>query len=220
MINFKQKEFAEFDQMRLLYTKLMRRTNYDRRKFPIIDASALVPILKGNNIVIERFVLSSSNFGKDKYRMYLKIGAKAKMPDDVRLPSYYHTETLGKMSLNMKNNVASWGNPKEEAFSETEESPELRIKLFWDGGGKKNNKKNNKKGGDGGGGGGGGGYISSNFSPSYNITREVQSLLGEVVLYDKKSRTLVLEFETVEQAIDALDILPFGINYTIYLLNC
>lgn len=218
MINFKQKEFAEFDQMRYLYTKLMKRTNYDRRKFPIIDASALVPILKGNNIVIERFVLSSSNFGKDKYRMYLKIGAKAKMPDDVRLPSYYHTETLGKMSLNMKNNVASWGNPKEEAFSETEESPELRIKLFGGGHGKRGGKGG---GGDkSGGGGGGGGYISSNFSPSYNITREVQSLLGEVVLYDKKSRTLVLEFETVEQAIDALDILPFGINYTIYLLNC
>lgn len=216
MINFKQKEFAEFDQMRYLYTKLMRRTNYDRRKFPIIDASALVPILKGNNIVIERFVLSSSNFGKDKYRMYLKIGAKAKMPDDVRLPSYYHTETLGKMSLNMKNNVASWGSPKEEAFSETEESPGLRVKLF-----DKPYKKNQKGGQQQqGGGGGGGGYISSNFSPSYNITREVQSLLGEVVLYDKKSRTLVLEFETVEQAIDALDILPFGINYTIYLLNC
>ena len=53
MINFKQKEFTEYPQMRLLYNELMRQSNYNRRLFPIIDTSALIPILRGNNIVIE-----------------------------------------------------------------------------------------------------------------------------------------------------------------------
>ena len=82
MIKFRQKEFTEYDAMRSLYVKLMRYS--DRNKFGVIDTSALIPVLRGNNVVIERFVISTSMFGKDKYRMYLKIGAKAKLPDEVR----------------------------------------------------------------------------------------------------------------------------------------
>ena len=37
--------------------------------------------------------------------------------------------------------------------------------------------------------------------------------------YDKESRSLVLEFEKIGDAIKALNILPFGINYNIYLLD-
>ena len=83
MITFRQKEFREYDAMRSLYVRLMERSSRD--KFNVIDTSALIPILKGNNIVVEKFVISTSMFGKDKYRMYLKIGAKAKLPDEVRL---------------------------------------------------------------------------------------------------------------------------------------
>ena len=81
MITFRQKEFREYDAMRTLYVELQRRSS-GKDKFGIIDTSALIPILKGNNIVVERFVINTSTFGKDTYRMYLKIGAKAKLPDD------------------------------------------------------------------------------------------------------------------------------------------
>lgn len=74
MIKFRQKEFTEYDAMRSLYVKLMRYS--DRNKFGVIDTSALIPVLRGNNVVIERFVISTSMFGKDKYRMYLKLVPK------------------------------------------------------------------------------------------------------------------------------------------------
>jgi hypothetical protein len=68
---------------------------------------------------------------------------------------------------------------------------------------------------------GGGGpppTVSASVSPSINLTYEVKELLGDAVKYDKKERSLVLEFRSIEDAIKALNILPFGINYNIFLL--
>ena len=86
MIEFRQKVFSEYDAMKSLYNELMRKDSQWRYKIKVIDTSSLLPVLKGNSVVIERFVISTQAFKKDKYRMYLKIGAKAKMPDGVRLP--------------------------------------------------------------------------------------------------------------------------------------
>ena len=227
MINFRQKEFTEYDAMRSLYVKLMRYS--DRNKFGVIDTSALIPILRGNNVVIERFVISTSLFGKDKYRMYLKIGAKAKMPDEVRLPGKVYDKRLGNMQLNVShsifapkddnddnnnnkgsdNNGAKLGNTnppknnKQKTYSNIDGFPGsiLEQRVFTD-------KKNKQYP-----------YISGSFSPNFNLSYEVNELLGEAIKYDKKSRSLVLEFNTIEDAINALNILPFGLGYKIYLLN-
>ena len=213
MIKYRQKEFTEYDAMRSLYVELMKRTRNDRRKFPVIDATSLIPILRGNNIVIERFVISTSLFGKDKFRMYLKIGAKAKMPDEVRLTGYYKSEPLGKLSLNVKNGLFAGKQPANNGGGGGGSQPQQknnsdtsyqRMKLFSGGGNKPKGPSP---------------YISAEFNPYINITKEVHKLLGEAIKYDKKSRSLVLEFDSIDDAIDALDILPFGIDYKIYLLG-
>lgn len=186
MVKFRQKTFSEYDAMRSLYIELMKRTNNDRSRFPVINTSALLPILKGNNIVIERFVISSSIFGKDTYRMYIKIGAKAKLPDDVRLPSEYHDERFGKLKLSIGAGV--FGKDR------------------------KDNAEGKSKGPDP--------LMSAHAYPEeVEIKREVGRLLGEAIKYDKKSRQLVLEFRNMNDAIRALSILPFGIDYKIYLLD-
>lgn len=223
MINFRQKEFTEYDAMRSLYVKLMRYS--DRNKFGVIDTNALIPILRGNNVVIERFVISTSIFGKDKYRMYLKIGAKAKLPDEIRLPGRTYDKRLGNMQLNVNHSIFA---PKDyEQQQQSQKKDDTRLN---DTSGPSNDKprrqknysefpgsileqkefgKDNKQYP----------YISGSFSPSIDLSYEVSELLGEAIKYDKKSRTLVLEFKTIEDAINALNILPFGLGYKIYLLN-
>lgn len=222
MINFRQKEFAEYDAMRSLYVKLMRYYQ-DRNKLGIIDSSALVPILRGNNVVIERFVITTSLFGKDRYRMYLKIGAKAKLPDEVRLPGRVNRQNLGRLELtlekgifennnnnnpNNNNGGNNYKNNKDSGNTSLGKGPKQKnhseITL-----GQKNFGK----------GGGPRPYISGKFSPFVNMSYEVQELLGDAVKYDKKSRSLVLEFDTIDDAVNALNILPFGLGYKIYLLN-
>jgi hypothetical protein len=190
MIVFKEKTYSEFEAMRTLYTELGRAGLLRGGMYDIINTSQLIPILKGNNVVIEKFVISTSLFGKDKYRMYLKIGAKAKLPDEVRLPGRTNVERLGKISFNFKNNTG--GNNQQK---------------------KKNNKKDKKP------------WQQKEFGieGSYNyqadIQLEVQNLLGEAIKYDKKARELILEFDSVQDAIRALNILPFGIRYKTYLLE-
>ena len=104
MIKFAQKQYTEYDAMRALYVELMKYS--DKNKFEVIDKSALIPVLKGNNVVIERFVISTSTFGKDKYRMYLKIGAKAKLPDEVRLAGEtVYDKKLLDLSISFKGGV-------------------------------------------------------------------------------------------------------------------
>ena len=204
MIEFRQKTFSEYDAMRSLYVELLKRG--DRNKWRVIDQSQLLPILKGNNIVIERFVISKSFLQhKDKYRLYLKIGAKAKLPDEVRLPERVQDKKLGNANLNInvgsfapKNNNDNNGG-QQRSFSEVI----FKQKVF----GK--NKKN----------GGGQPTIGANISPSINFTYTVRELSGKTLKYDKKERSLVLEFDSIHDAINALNILPFGINYNIYLLS-
>ena len=66
MIKFKQKTYSkESDVMRALYVSLQR----ERKRVEVIDSSSLIAVLKGNNIVIERFVLFTPTFGKDRFRM-------------------------------------------------------------------------------------------------------------------------------------------------------
>nr|DAX30634.1 MAG TPA: hypothetical protein [Caudoviricetes sp.] len=215
MIVFRQKEYSEYDAMRSLYVELMRYS--DRNRFDTIDKSALIPILKGNNIVIERFVISTTLFGKDRYRMYLKIGAKAKMPDEVRLPSKVYDKRLGNMQVNVnsgifadnqkqqyQNNNAQnnnqQGNKGRNQQPKQTNNSEVIEKQFAD-----------KKGPPP--------FISGSMSPYIDLTVKVQELLGDAIVYDKQSRTLVLEFKSIRDAIQALNILPFGLNYKIYLLD-
>ena len=192
MIKFRQKEFSEYDAMRSLYVEITKDPNW-KRKYGVIDSSALIPILRGNNIVIERFVISTSFARKDRYRMYLKIGAKAKLPDEVRLPSRTKTNKLGSASINFNTGVFKQKNNSDTAF------PVFREKMYGKGGPPPT--------------------ISGNISHYIDITYEVKTLLGDAIKYDKKERSLVLEFDSIQDAIKALDILPFGMNYKIYLLN-
>ena len=249
MIKFRQKIFSEYDAMRSLYVEIMKRLNGDRRRFPIITTSELPAILRGNNVVIERFVISTSFFNKDKYRMYLKIGARAKLPDEVRLPGKYYDNRLANAKVRISpsiQNRGNWNKWVDEVPSKSQETQDLfvdpkdtktdnsrngkgRVKfeekrksetdsvmygleqrLFDDKNKKGNNNNNNDAGAK---------ILSAEINPYVDIVYYVHKLLGEAIKYDKKARTLVLEFESISDAIDALNILPFGINYNIYLLN-
>lgn len=177
MITFRQKNFSEYDAMRSLYVELMKYS--DKRMFSIIDSAQLLPILKGNNVVIERFVISTSFGHHDKYRMYIKIGAKAKLPDEVRLPSHVYDKRLINIGIKFGRKIFS-------------------------------KKPGNGDGGDG---------LSVGANLPIDISIPVKELLGEALKYDKPGRSLVLEFNTIQDAIRAINILPFGINYKIYLLE-
>lgn len=197
MIVFKQKTYSEYEAMRSLYVELMRDGG-KRGKWEIISKSQLPAVLKGNNVVVEKFVISTSLFGRDKYRMYLKIGAKAKLPDEVRFPGYYYDEKLGGLSLKVSGGVP-FKNQQQNNFSDAKE------KAF---GKNKNNNNNN-----------GGKLLSAEYNNRFDIEVEVHNMIAEAIKYDKKSRELILEFDTIQDAIRALNILPFGINYNIKLLE-
>lgn len=200
MIEFRQKFFSEYDAMKSLYEELKRyaRQNRNTFSFSIIDSSALIPILKGNNIVIERFVISTSFGKKDKYRMYLKVGAKAKLPDEVRLPSYDKRNNL----FNLRFKVGT-GIPRRKYFSGESEEEQREFT--------KDNKNKN--------GGGGGNAIESGLELYPDLSYTSNELKGETLKYDRKERSLVLEFPDIRSAVEALNILPFGLNYKIYLLD-
>ena len=146
----------------------------------------------------EEFVRSTRRFGRDKYRMYLKIGAKAKLPDEVRFPGYYYTEKRRELSLKVSGGVP-FKNQQQNNFSDAKE------KAF---GKNKNNNNNN-----------GGKLLSAEYNNRFDIEVEVHNMIAEAIKYDKKSRELILEFDTIQDAIRALNILPFGINYNIKLLE-
>lgn len=194
MIEFRQKEFTEYDAMRYLYNELMKNDAW-RRKIQIIGTDSLIPVLKGNNVVIERFVISTRTFHKDKYRMYLKIGAKAKMPDAVRLPGQVRTNKLLNSSVSISGGIFRQKNNSEIEFRQKE----------FKGNGNNNGPKPT---------------ISATINPVYaDIQYETTVPKGETIDYDKKSRSIVLEFDNVGDAIGALNILPFGLNYKVYLLD-
>ena len=192
MIEFRQKEFAEFDAMKSLYEELMRKDSPWRFKINVISQDSLLPVLKGNNVVIERFVISTRFMRREKFRMYLKVGAKAKMPEALRLPGRPDVIKLGNASFTMNGTI--------KAFSEVVE---------------KQKEFDNKKGG-----GDGGPGIKTSFRPvEASIQIETTRPQGETLLYDKKARTIVFEFDSIRDAVQALNILPFGLNYKIYLLD-
>ena len=84
----------------------------------------------------------------------------------------------------------------------------FREKLF------DNNKKKKKNNNDGG------GDINSGIDfGRVSIEREMTIPRGETLEYDKKERSIVLEFDSIPDAVAALNILPFGLNYNIYLLD-
>lgn len=213
MIQFREKTYSsrEYDAMRTLYVNLCRR--FDRNRIKTIESNQLAAALKGNNVIIERFVINKPPFGVDTYRIYLKIGARAKMPDQVRLPSHKFKNRFGDIKTRFR---AGWGDrtlqfdqnyerfdPKTDTrFSNTNEP---RQKLF------KDNKKNNNNGG--------GENMSFEFTPFIPNEYESQELMADVLLFNKKSRTLVLEAKTVDSIIDSLNVLPFGLNYNILLLD-
>ena len=261
MIKFRQKIFSEYDAMRSLYVEIMKRLNGDRRRFPIITMNELPAILRGNNVVIERFVISTSFFNKDKYRMYLKIGARAKLPDEVRLPGKYYDNRLANAKVRISpsiQNRGNWNKWVNEAPPKSYVAPQSReihnLSLFYmdpkdtatdnpkndkkkgKGQGKLEEKRksetesvmhgleqrlfgNDKKGNNNNNNDAGAKILSAEINPYVDIVYYVHKLLGEAIKYDKRARTLVLEFESISDAIDALNILPFGINYNIYLLN-
>jgi hypothetical protein len=205
MIVFKEKTYSEFEAMRTLYTELGRAGLLRGGMYDIINTSQLIPILKGNNVVIEKFVISTSLFGKDKYRMYLKIGAKAKLPDEVRLPGRTNVERLGKISFNFKNNTGGGGGNNNNNGNGNNRDRNGRSR-----GGNNNNQGGNQQKQFG---------IEGSYNYQADIQLEVQNLLGEAIKYDKKARELILEFDSVQDAIRALNILPFGIRYKTYLLE-
>ncbi len=132
--------------------------------------------------------------------MYLKIGAKAKMPDAVRLPGYTKNNKLWGSSIKISGGLFA----KQRSSSETEINTVFRQKDFA--------KDNN--------GGGGRPMISTEFSPiSGEIQYETTVPRGDTLDYDKKGRSIVLEFDSIQDAINALNILPFGLNYKVYLLD-
>lgn len=192
MIEFRQKSFTECEAMRSLFVELCKRGG-DRQKWRIIDKTSLLPILKGNNVVIERFVISTSLFSRDKYRMYLKIGAKAKMPDEVRLPEQVYDKSLGNVYVKLSSGSVKF--PKD--FNNNNQN---------NNGGKKDKNNNSNE------------FFRASYDPRLDIKYEVSELLGDAIKYSKKERSLVLEFSSIGKAIDALNILPFGIDYNIYLL--
>jgi len=172
--------------MRALYVALQKRG----KRVEVINQNSLIPVLKGNNIVIERFVIFSPTFGRDKFRMYLKIGAKAKMPENVKLAgSIVKSDKLLDASLNFNGNLE-----RRRLFSKKKGN---------------NNKGNNDNN-----------LAKTSFDlGKVGIYRDKVERLGEAILYDIKSRSLVLEFSSIDNAVDALNILPFGINYKLYLLD-
>lgn len=208
MIEFKEKKFTEYDAMKSLYEE-MKRYSRERRNFSfeVIDSTALIPILRGNNIVIERFVISTSFGRKDVYRMYLKFGARVKMPENLRLPSYNRRNDLFKLNLNIKNSIPFPGfnnnnNPKQTQSSESQylENTGLIQKEF----------KGDK---------GPGGFFNPMIEMHPGFSYNTKELKGEVLKYSVKDRQAVIEFPDIRNAIESLEILPFGLNYKLYLLD-
>lgn len=200
MIEFRQKTFAEYDAMRSLYVKLNKDFN-NKGRVKTINVSSLPSLLTGNNVIVERFVISTSFMSRDKYRMYLKVGAKAKMPDKFRLPSTTRTKEAG-VSLEFgtgsgggNNNNNNGGNNTQKNHSYIEQGYSLYDeKYFADFAAKSG--------------------IRFNIKPQYDST----TILGETLEYSLKDRSIVLEFYSLDDAVEALNILPFGINYNVYLL--
>lgn len=205
MILFRQKTFTEYDAMRLLYTEL-KRDNFWRDRVRVVDRNSVISILRGNNILIERFVISSNFFGRDKYRLYLKIGAQANLPDEVRLPEVISQRRFLNAKIDIKPGTGwLYSKASEKLYSNKDKNKNKDNK-----GNNNNNPQVNS-------------YLN-NVSNGYDIMYEIRTLLADAIKYDKKDRSLVLEFDgpkefAIRNLKEALNILPFGLEYNIYLLG-
>jgi hypothetical protein len=133
--------------------------------------------------------------------MYLKVGAKAKMPDAVKLPGITRQKKLLGTSLEIQ---GGWfAKQKEKSKSEIEEETTtagFRQKEFGNNGPKP--------------------MVTSRLYPTFgDLVYDKTETRGETLEYDKKDRSIVLEFDSIQDAIGALNILPFGLNYKVYLLD-
>lgn len=115
MIKFREKSYSEYDAMRELYNELNNRysSGGDTRRYEIISKSYLPGILKGNSVVVEKFTSVTKVFGKDRYRMYIRVGSKAKMPDEVRMPKSYQSQSIGGLSIDFKGMNVGITSPKD-----------------------------------------------------------------------------------------------------------
>ena len=205
MIEFREKFYSEADATRELYLKLQERQRTRRPPIlkGIVQLEDLPSVLRGNNVVIEKFVISRTFFGRDTYRMFLKMGSKVKLPKEVMFPSKVYNNRLGTVSLGFTD--ASIGKiNSEKEFSEIGQTipTSPKEKLF----------------GNGGGGGGKVGGVL--FKPAeLDINVPTRDFTGEVVKYSQKDRSLVVETKTIDDSLECLNILPFGLNYNIYLLD-
>lgn len=176
MIKFREKLYSEYDAMKSLYNTLKSRN----AKFEVISDDALPAVLRGNNIVIEKFMISTSYFGRDKYRTYIKLGSRLKLPTSVRLPKYYENKRVGGLGLNIL--LPKPGSDQSQSNQQGQQS-----------------KKN------------------KGASMSLDIT--TAKVPADTLKYDKSSGTLILESDSIQDAVNALNILPFGISYKVFILQ-
>jgi hypothetical protein len=148
-------------------------------------------------LVIEKFVIASPFFGRDVYRMYIRVGLKAKMPEAIRLTDKQYDKRLGDFQVNLKS--GNLFDSQERNYSEILEQREFKGGYpFWKP------------------------QMSADFRPdrdAMSISYLVKESLGEAIVNDKKTRTVVLEFKSIQDAIRVLNLLPFGLNYKIYILD-
>jgi hypothetical protein len=117
------------------------------------------------------------------------------MPDNVKLAeSYLKSDQLFETQLKLEGGLE-------------------RRKLFSKNKNKNNNNNNQNQQGPGS-------FAKAGIDfGKLGVYKTKENRIGEAILYDIKSRSLVLEFGSIENAVRALDILPFGINYKLYLLD-
>lgn len=232
MIEFRQKIFSkEYDALRQLSLQLKR----DNVRIDVIRPSDLAAVLRGNNVVIERFMAKSKLFGKDEYIMYLKLGAKVKMPENVRLPQgRSFRNDLGYMRVGVRTGISQTKGDKElnDLIDKKIKDKISKVKSPVTPGSNPNQQKQKNAsdtlgettrqrlfGNNNNGGGGGGNSLTFDFSPNIRLGYDSNRLLGNVIEYDKQSRTVVIQFKTISDAVRSLDVLPFGLEYRVYLLD-
>lgn len=204
MIRFREKVYTEYDAMRYLYTELKKYFS-DPKSLQIINAQQLIPVLKGNSVVIEKFTINKSFLGKETFRLYLKIGLNAKLPDNFRLPSNSFSKKIGDLSLKFNGGLNLGGDNNQQKKKNKNNKNNQQNKCC-----PENNSPKYRLFAD---------LINAYFQPNVSLQKTVTSPLGETIEYNRNTRTVVLEFTSIENVTKALKVLPIGLNYKLYLLD-